>query len=173
MFKSIEKTALQEIGPRFTLKLKWLRKGLPAVTGGASTAVPVAPGAEESEDEDEQVDGADEVEPKKDDEETEEGAEPAEGSDGDAEVDEDETPAAQGKKSKRTIPPLNAQGEFEWQWKVRLYNYSVWCDDRQLIAFLPPHSRNLRHRARPFSSDLLTTHCSLPSYHDLATHRAL
>src|ERR1700729_1244853 len=30
-FRSTEKVALQEIGPRFTLKLRSLRKGLPAV----------------------------------------------------------------------------------------------------------------------------------------------
>ena len=30
-FRSIEKAALQEIGPRFTLKLRWVKKGLPAV----------------------------------------------------------------------------------------------------------------------------------------------
>lgn len=29
-FRSTEKVALQEIGPRFTLKLRWLKKGLPA-----------------------------------------------------------------------------------------------------------------------------------------------
>lgn len=124
MFKSIEKTALQEIGPRFTLKLKWLRKGLPAVTGGASTAVPVSVGADESEDEDEEVDSAEEAEPVKandeeeDEDAAEEDAEQASASDEDAE--EDKMPAAKGKKSKRTIPPLNTQGEFEWQWKVRL-----------------------------------------------------
>jgi ribosome production factor 1 len=28
-FRSTEKVALQEIGPRFTLKLKWLKRGLP------------------------------------------------------------------------------------------------------------------------------------------------
>lgn len=31
VFKSTEKTGLQEIGPRFTLKLRWLKKGVPAV----------------------------------------------------------------------------------------------------------------------------------------------
>ncbi|KAF8312194.1 Brix-domain-containing protein [Clavulina sp. PMI_390] len=31
MFKSPERAALQEIGPRFTLKLKWIKKGIPAV----------------------------------------------------------------------------------------------------------------------------------------------
>jgi ribosome production factor 1 len=30
-FRSPEKVALQEIGPRFTLKLKWLKQGIPAV----------------------------------------------------------------------------------------------------------------------------------------------
>jgi hypothetical protein len=30
-FRSLEKAALQEIGPRFTLKLRWLKKGAPAV----------------------------------------------------------------------------------------------------------------------------------------------
>lgn len=30
-FRSTEKTALQEIGPRFTLKLRWMKKGIPAV----------------------------------------------------------------------------------------------------------------------------------------------
>ena len=30
-FRSVEKAALQEIGPRFTLKLRWLKKGIPAV----------------------------------------------------------------------------------------------------------------------------------------------
>ena len=30
-FRSPEKVALQEIGPRFTLKLRWLKKGIPAV----------------------------------------------------------------------------------------------------------------------------------------------
>lgn len=32
-FRSTEKAALQEIGPRFTLKLRWLKKGLPGVGG--------------------------------------------------------------------------------------------------------------------------------------------
>lgn len=31
MFKSTERAALQEIGPRFTLKLKYIKKGVPAV----------------------------------------------------------------------------------------------------------------------------------------------
>ncbi|EJU03799.1 Brix-domain-containing protein [Dacryopinax primogenitus] len=48
VFKSTEKTGLQEIGPRFTLKLRWLKKGLP--TAKESQAPPelhIADGAEE------------------------------------------------------------------------------------------------------------------------------
>ena len=30
-FKSPEQVALQEIGPRFTLKLRWLKRGLPTL----------------------------------------------------------------------------------------------------------------------------------------------
>jgi hypothetical protein len=164
MFKSIEKTALQEIGPRFTLKLKWLRKGLPAVTGGASTAVPVAPGADESEDEDEEVDDAEEATPEKAANDAEEGVdeaeERAEGSDEDAEEEEEATPATKGKKSKRTIPPLNAQGEFEWQWKVRpvaaATRSTLLIADRAALA-VSDCSRNSRRRARPSSSSCFTT----------------
>jgi hypothetical protein len=32
VFDSPTKARLQEIGPRFTLKLRWLKKGLPSVT---------------------------------------------------------------------------------------------------------------------------------------------
>jgi ribosome production factor 1 len=117
MFKSIEKTALQEIGPRFTLKLKWLRKGLPAVTGGASTAVPVAPGAEEESEEEEVAEGGD----GDDAEETFIEKEVQEGEEDDEDAEE-EHPAPQ-KGGKRKIPPLNQQGEFEWQWKVRRFMF--------------------------------------------------
>jgi len=45
MFKSSEKAALQEIGPRFTLKLRSLKKGLPAVhnLGVAPPKLEIAP----------------------------------------------------------------------------------------------------------------------------------
>ncbi|KAF8511815.1 Brix-domain-containing protein [Hysterangium stoloniferum] len=35
-FRSPEKAALQEIGPRFTLKLRWLKRGVPSVGGAFS-----------------------------------------------------------------------------------------------------------------------------------------
>jgi len=40
-FRSPEKVALQEIGPRFTLKLKHLRKGIPAVQVFGEPAKPL------------------------------------------------------------------------------------------------------------------------------------
>ncbi|KAF9245233.1 anticodon-binding protein [Melanogaster broomeanus] len=48
-FRSPEKVALQEIGPRFTLKLRWVKKGIPAVRnfGAAPEALEITVGAEE------------------------------------------------------------------------------------------------------------------------------
>ncbi|CDZ98527.1 Ribosome biogenesis protein RPF1, contains IMP4 domain [Phaffia rhodozyma] len=126
MFKSLEKTALQEIGPRFTLKLRWLRKGLPAVTAGGSMAVDVAPGADEDEeDEDEAVnveDGEDKIndenEAEAEDNEKERGSDEDEEDDDDEDEEDEEKKTT--KKSKRAVPPLNAQGEFEWKWKPKM-----------------------------------------------------
>jgi ribosome production factor 1 len=48
-FRSPEKVALQEIGPRFTLKLRWLKRGLPAVQnfGASPGALEISVGTEE------------------------------------------------------------------------------------------------------------------------------
>jgi hypothetical protein len=139
MFKSIDKTALQEIGPRFTLKLRWLRKGLPAVTSGGSVAVDpskLVDDAEDAESDGEEEEGQLEESAKdkptkgkgkekasaggndEDDEEEEEGDEEEEDDDDDDEEGGDED--GKGKDGERVIPPLNKQGEFEWKWKVRL-----------------------------------------------------
>ncbi|PVG02037.1 Brix-domain-containing protein [Serendipita vermifera] len=40
-FRTPEKAALQEIGPRFTLKLRWLKKGIPAVQNLGTPAAPL------------------------------------------------------------------------------------------------------------------------------------
>ena len=40
-FRSPEKVALQEIGPRFTLKLRYLKKGLPAVRNLGAPSKPL------------------------------------------------------------------------------------------------------------------------------------
>ncbi|KDQ06649.1 hypothetical protein BOTBODRAFT_167917 [Botryobasidium botryosum FD-172 SS1] len=55
MFKSTERAALQEIGPRFTLKLRWLKKGLPSVQnlGAAPPPLVLAENKDVADDEDE------------------------------------------------------------------------------------------------------------------------
>ncbi|KAF9054477.1 anticodon-binding protein [Panaeolus papilionaceus] len=89
-FRSIEKVALQEIGPRFTLKLRWLKKGIPAVNriGEEPEALmfdePSAPSATPADSE---------VKP---------------------EGENEEAPETR----KKTIPPK--QDEFLWQWKPEL-----------------------------------------------------
>jgi ribosome production factor 1 len=123
-FRSEEKVALQEIGPRFTLKLRSLRKGLPAVQNFGE-----APKTTEI-----QVDGDEEV---KDEAQARKGVDEVEGGEGtdkagetgdddemqEREDDDDET------GSKKVKPPT--QDEFLWVWKV-LYFYSF-CGWRSLI----------------------------------------
>lgn len=121
MFKSIEKTALQEIGPRFTLKLRWLRKGLPAVTGGGSVASAPEQGMAEEDDgdeEEESVEAGAAARPSK--EETLDGEEDVVAFEG---ADEEEEKAAR-KKAMEGIP-LDKQGEFEWKWKVRRQSHFI------------------------------------------------
>jgi ribosome production factor 1 len=50
-FRSPEKVALQEIGPRFTLKLRWVKEGLPAVQnfGAAPQPLEISVGTREVE----------------------------------------------------------------------------------------------------------------------------
>ena len=91
-FRSTEKVALQEIGPRFTLKLRWLKKGIPAVYNYGESAPQLTLGTEPSL------------------EAGEEGEEKPEGS-GSQEGALEERP-------KKTVPPK--QDEFIWQWKVGL-----------------------------------------------------
>ena len=51
MFRNTERTNLQEIGPRFTLKLRWLKKGMPAVGAAGTVAQKLMTAAEEDEEE--------------------------------------------------------------------------------------------------------------------------
>lgn len=57
MFKSTERAALQEIGPRFTLKLRSLKKGLPSVQnlGAAPPPLVIAKDVDVSDDEEEET----------------------------------------------------------------------------------------------------------------------
>lgn len=90
-FRSPEKVALQEIGPRFTLKLRWIKRGLPAVQnfGTAPPPLEISVGTEEAEEE------------------------PARGSPSEG--------ARNGGETKRGAPctqnPLR-DNDFLWQWKV-------------------------------------------------------
>jgi len=104
-FRSTEKAALQEIGPRFTLKLKSLRIGLPAVKeiGEHSTKL------EFDEFDDMAVDGG-----------QAEGESPdrplAEKLDKDGEGEDDGHGDSQTKPTQKAKPPT--VDEYQWQWKV-------------------------------------------------------
>lgn len=98
-FRSTEKVALQEIGPRFTLKLRSLKKGLPAVTTFAEPKKPL------------EFDNFDE-----------EDADDEQAATGEMQVDVDADSPEEGQAE---VPPPkqkgpNATDELLWQWKVRV-----------------------------------------------------
>lgn len=101
-FTSATEAKLQEIGPRFTLKLRWLRKGLPAVRA-ADGSVPRGGDPEEADAEDDDLARQERL-------------------------DEDEAMEEMGKGVKAStgnvtnlgIPALDADEEYEWKWKVSL-----------------------------------------------------
>ncbi|GFZ48012.1 Brix domain-containing protein [Saitozyma sp. JCM 24511] len=111
MFASATSARLQEIGPRFTLKLRWLRKGLPAVTA-ADGRIPGGGDAEADESAGE--DGAGETDEMMRQER----------------MDEDEAmkeigTAQPGKTKAKAveelgIPALDEEQEYEWKWKPKM-----------------------------------------------------
>jgi hypothetical protein len=94
VFDSPTKARLQEIGPRFTLKLRWLKKGLPSVTAPDGR---IAHGGNDDLGNLDKVDL--EAEQKEED---------------DAMGDIGTTPTQQGP----IIPPLDQEQEYEWKWRV-------------------------------------------------------
>lgn len=107
MFASPTKAKLQEIGPKFTLKLRWLRKGLPSVLAADGVA-PHAKNADKASDEE--------------DVEEEEGKDVA--MDEDMVKNDQEEEVAGNQKEKNVvngvkIPALDEEQEYEWKWKVR------------------------------------------------------
>lgn len=58
MFKSTERAALQEIGPRFTLKLKYIKKGIPAVHQLGAAPPPLQFDNDEGDEEEKHIDAA-------------------------------------------------------------------------------------------------------------------
>jgi len=91
VFDSPTKARLQEIGPRFTLKLRWLKKGLPSVT---------APDGRIAHGGNDDLDKVDEEAEKRDED--------------DAMGDIGQAPVTSGP----VIPPLDQEQEYEWKWRV-------------------------------------------------------
>ncbi|WVR08670.1 hypothetical protein IAU60_005728 [Kwoniella sp. DSM 27419] len=100
MFSSATSAKLQEIGPRFTLKLRWLRKGLPSVTAPDGRA----PAGENDDD----VDfSSDDEGDKKDEDEA---------------MAEMTNPSAKNVKGKKglKVPKLDEEMDYEWKWKPKM-----------------------------------------------------
>ncbi|KZV64392.1 Brix-domain-containing protein [Peniophora sp. CONT] len=106
-FRSDEKVALQEIGPRFTLKLRSLRKGLPAVKNFGEAPKPLE---FDNFDESEEAEGTGRDEDMDGGKGEEEAAAEGEG------VEAGADPSAATATAK--APPKN--DEYEWLWKPEL-----------------------------------------------------
>lgn len=93
-FRSPEKVALQEIGPRFTLKLRWVKKGLPEVhnLGASPEALSITAGN------------------------VEESTTPSMERNGDETGDQDKDAVDEPPLSTRKVPPKD--NEYLWRWKV-------------------------------------------------------
>ncbi|KAJ3565116.1 hypothetical protein NP233_g7846 [Leucocoprinus birnbaumii] len=92
-FRTTEKVALQEIGPRFTLKLRWLKKNIPAVQNLGEDAKPLAFDTENDAFEEQATD-------------------PSTKDQDEIQSNETNVPAV------KVVPPK--QDEYIWQWKPEL-----------------------------------------------------
>lgn len=110
-FRSTEKVALQEIGPRFTLKLRYMKKGLPAVKNLGGPSKHLEFDAEEHEQEKLAL---------KDIEMGESAAQ---------EQNEEGEKEPEPSKQKKVVPPT--EDEYLWIWKVRilLVEVGMYADD--------------------------------------------
>ena len=132
MFASATSARLQEIGPRFTLKLRWLRKGLPAATT-SDGQVPHG-GDPEARDETE----ISRHERKDEDEAMEE-------------IGKSVVQVASAFES--GIAPLDQEQEYEWKWKVgRLSLTLKTCADASI-------SRRWRYRGGHSFCDIIRWIC--------------
>ncbi|KAK7062065.1 Brix domain-containing protein [Favolaschia claudopus] len=104
-FRSTEKVALQEIGPRFTLKLRSLRKGIPAVQRFGEGAKPL------------EIDVG--VGSSKDDDDEDEGEEGMLEEGGDGSASETKTKEGDSAAPPQPVVPPETD-EFLWQWKPEL-----------------------------------------------------
>lgn len=104
-FRSVEKVQLQEIGPRFTLKLRSLKKGLPAVKNLGEVSKPLEFDTFEDDNEEEAA---------------KEEAAKAESTTADNEdqpMEEDGEAEQPMPAPKAVVPPK--EDEYQWVWKVR------------------------------------------------------
>lgn len=108
---------LQEIGPRFTLKLRSLKKGLPAVKNIGEVSKPL------------EFDTFDEEDAKPD--ATVEAKE-------DANKGEDAEEQPESSKTKKVLPPKD--DEYQWIWKV-----SHWYHPRPTLYLFLPLARAGNH----------------------------
>jgi ribosome production factor 1 len=106
-FRSPEKVALQEIGPRFTLKLRWLKRGIPAVRDHG--AAPPKPQIEGEGTEEEAAAEASQTQEAHNQNTTED--------------DEDVSPLVLLSPQKIIKPPK--EDVYEWQWKVCAFLHNV------------------------------------------------
>lgn len=90
---------MQEIGPRFTLKLRWLKKNIPAVQNFGEDAKPLTFDIEN--------DPFEEQAEARKEEQNEQGDE----------ADVESETAASSPRLPKVVPPK--QDEYIWQWKVR------------------------------------------------------
>jgi hypothetical protein len=106
------------------LKLRSLRKGLPAVQnfGEAPKTTEIQVGADEAQEETKAREGVDEVE-------NEEKVDGAETMDGDDEIHAEEGSANETSRRKTIVKPPT-QDEFLWVWKVRLFLWYFIPGDR-------------------------------------------
>ncbi|KAK8850593.1 hypothetical protein IAR55_004512 [Kwoniella newhampshirensis] len=110
MFSSAISAKLQEIGPRFTLKLRWLRKGLPSVTAPDGRA-PIGGDAEAASDE--EMDGDEDAEEIARQEKQDEDAAMAE-------IGKPQTGKGKTTHGEIKVPALDEEQEYEWKWKPKM-----------------------------------------------------
>ncbi|KAF7796815.1 hypothetical protein EIP86_007999 [Pleurotus ostreatoroseus] len=106
-FRSTEKVSLQEIGPRFTLKLRSLRKGLPAVKNLGEAPKSLEFDTFETEEPDQRAKAP-----------TEEAASTEEPVPDDGEGKSEDVEMAEEAPAKKTLPPKT--DEYLWMWKPEL-----------------------------------------------------
>lgn len=142
-FRSTEKVALQEIGPRFTLKLRYMKKGLPAVKNLGAPSKHLEFDAEEHEQEKLAL---------KDIEMGESAAQEQ-----DAEGEKEPEPP----KQKKVVPPT--EDEYLWIWKVRIFLVGVAIYANGLVCSRSWRLQGGRSSCRRLSTAGDVSHVLLPN----------